>query len=474
MVVVFCTNEMPRYKRLKKVNQKKGNGGKKSAVKDDIDAKKKKEDIKEYELKKLIWELRGGKLRYGRAAGRASGSSWIATQNKSEEAKIQRNAMQAVAKQQALEAVNTKDQLATYRTNVELEKGVGMQDDINSMKEKNKTMEYKLQQQRGTSASGQELMDEISKEHAAVKKQSDMWSDAVKKKQDIGKLQKKYEEDKEKLIGLVGGPDNLPVIDDEYVKKQTDAYNEAKKKQSNVTSAVNARKKALEKYDKEGRRLGIPDDDDFYKTKDLHKRESMIDDYLAKQVKTTQETEEILKDLKKSLANINKVREDKQKSIDEMQGQIAELYPDNGEFVKDIINDPRYTYDEKVGRIREMQSRKGLELVEKGTLYLAAVMAGEQNKQDEEHAAKLEKWVGRLHNEAVNDKRYNVEKIYQKGSEGFEREVDQFMQLVNPLYDGVGIDPQYRATREDAVAVLESINKEASELRDEDEMLNNA
>lgn len=466
---------MPRYKRLKKVNQKKGNGGKKSAVKDDIDAKKKKEDIKEYELKKLIWELRGGKLRYGRAAGRASGSSWIATQNKSEEAKIQRNAMQAVAKQQALEAANTKDQYATYRTNVELEKGVGMQDDINSMKEKNKAMEYKLQQQRGTSASGQELMDEVSKEHAVVKKQYDLMSDIVKKEQEKGKLQKKYEEDKKKLIGLVGEEDIVPeVIDDDYVKEQTDAYNEAKKKQSNVTSAVNARKKALEKYDREGRRLGIPDDDDFYKTKDLHKRESMINDYLADQLKTVQETEEIYSDLKKGHANINKVREDKQKSIDEMQGQIAELYPDNGEFVKDIINDPRYTYEEKVSRIRDMQSRKGLELVEKGTLYLAAVMAGEQNKKDEEHAAKLEKWVSRLHDEAVNDKRYNVEKIYQKGSEGFEREVDQFMQLVNPLYDGASVDPQYRATREDAVAVLESINKEASELRDEDEMLNNA
>ena len=284
---------MPRYKRLKKVNQKKEKGSKKRAVKDVIDAKKKKEDIKEYELKKLIWELRGGKLRYGKAAGRVSGSSWIASQNKSEESKIRENAMKAFAKQQALETANAKDQYATYRTNVELEKGVGMQDDINSMKEKNKTMEYNLQTRRGTSASGQELMDEISKEHANVKKQYDLMSDAVKKKQDIGKLQKKYEEDKKTLIDLVGGPGNLPkVIDEDYVNEQQTAYDEAKKKQSNVTGAVNARKKALDKYDKEGRRLGIPEDNDFYKTKDLLKRESMINEYLADQEKTTQENVE--------------------------------------------------------------------------------------------------------------------------------------------------------------------------------------
>lgn len=461
---------MPRYKRLKKVNQKKGGGGKKRAVKDDIDAKKKKEDIKEYELKKLLWELRGGKLRYGRAAGRASGSSWIAVQNKSEEQKIQQRQMQAVAKKQALEAANSRDQLATYRTNVELEKGIGMQDDINSMKEKNKTMEYKLQQQRGTSASGQELMDEISKEYTDVKKQHDLMSDAVKKKQDIGKFKKKYKEDKEKLIGLVGGEDKLPkVIDEKYVKEQTDAYNDAKKKQANVTSVVNAREKALKKYDTEGRRLGIPEDNDFYKTKDLHKRESMINDYLADQVKTTQETEEKWSDLKKGLANMEKVKEDKQKSIVELQGQITELYPDNGEFVKDIINDPRYTYDEKIGRIRENRRKVALVLAQEETLYQAAVKVGKHNEEDKERAKELLKSVNRLREEVVNDKRYDVEKIYQKGSDEFNREVDEIMQEVNPLYDGVGIDPQYRATREDAVAVLKSINKEASELRDEDE-----
>ena len=103
-------------------------------------------------------------------------------------------------------------------------------------------------------------------------------------------------------------------------------------------------------------------------------------------------------------------------------------------------------------------------------------MVGGQNKKDEEHAAKLKKWVGRLHDEAVNDKRYAAEKenIYQKGSGRFNREVNEIMQVVNPLYDSVNIDPQYRATRADAAAVLESVNKEASELRDEDEVLNNA
>lgn len=467
---------MPRYKRLKKVNRKGEKSGKKRAVKDDIDAKKKKEDIKDYELKKLIWELRGGKLRYGKAAGRVSGSSWIATQNKSEEAKIQRNAMQALVKQQAREDANIRDQYATYRTNVELEKGVGMQDDINSMKEKNKTMEYNLQQQRGTSASGQELMDEISKEHAVVKKQHDLMSDAVKKKQDIGKFQKKYEEEKKKLIELVGGPDNLPkVIDDDYVKENQTAYEEAKKKQSNVTSAVDARKKALDKYDREGRRLGIPEDNDFYKTKDLHKRESMIDDYLADQLKTIQENEEKLSDLKKSHANIKKTVEDKQKSIDEMKGQITELYRDDSKSVEDIINDPRYTFDEKMDRIYGMQSRVALGVAQEATLYEAAVMVGKHNKEDKERAEELLKSVNRLHEEAVNDKRHYAQKnIYKKGTAGFKREVKEMMQQVNPLYDSVNIEEQYKPESADAAAVLESINKEASKLRDEDEVLNNA
>lgn len=467
---------MPRYKRLKKVNQKKGKSGKKRAVKDDIDAKKKKEDIKEYELKKLIWELRGGKLRYGKAAGRVSGSSWIATQNKSEENKIQKNAMMAAIKQQALEDANIKDQYATYRTNVELEKGVGMQNDINSMKEMNKGMEYKLQQQRGTSASGKELLDEISEEHAEVKKRHDLMNDAVKKKQDIGKFNKKYEEDKKKLVELVGGPGNLPkVIDEDYVKEQQNAYDAAKGIQTNVTSAVDARKKALAKYDKEGRRLGIPEDSDFYKTMDLLKRESMINDYLANQVKTTQETEKKWSDLKKDHANIKKTIEDKKKSIDELHGQITELYGDDSKIVEDIINDPRYTSDEKVDRIYGLQNRMALGAAQEATLYEAAVMVGKHNKEDEERGEELLKSVNRLHEEAVNDKRHYAQKnIYKKGTDGFKREVEKMMQLVNPLYDSVNINPQYRATDSDAAAVLESINKEASKLRDEDEMLNNA
>ena len=468
---------MPRYKRLKKVNQKKGKGGKKRVVKDDIDAKKKKEDIKDYELKKLIWELRGGKLRYGKAAGRVSGSSWIATQNKSEENKIRENAMKAFAKQQMRDAANATDQYTTYRTNVELEKGVGMQDDINSMKEKNKAMEYKLQQQRGTSASGKELMDEISEEHAVVKKQSDLMSDAVKKKQDIDKFHKKYEEGKKKLIELSGGIDDLPeVIDDDYVKEQQTAYDDAKKSQLNVTKSLDAYKKATAKYDKEAKRLGIPDDSDFYKTKDLLEKKSMMNEYLVDREKSLQKEEEGWTDLKKGYTNMNKVIEDKEKSVAELRGQIPELFPGNSEFVESIINDPRYTFDDKVDRIYEIKKGEALKLVEKGTLYLAAVMVGGQNKKDEEHTAKLKKWVGRLHDEAVNDKRYAAEKenIYQKGSGGFNREVKEMMQVVNPLYDSVNIDPQYRATRADAAAVLGSINKEASELRDEDEVLNNA
>lgn len=467
---------MPRYKRLKKVNQKKEKSGKKSAVKDDIDAKKKKEDIKEYELKKLMWELRGGKLRYGKAAGRVSGSSWIATQNKSEEAKIRENAMKAVAKQQALEAANSRDQYATYRTNVELEKGIGMQDDINSMKEKNKAMEYKLQQQRGTSASGQELMDEVSKEHAVVKKQHDLMSDIVKKEQEKGKLQKKYEEDKKKLIELIGGEDKLPeVIDENYVKENQTAYNEAKKKQSNVTSAVNVREKALKKYDREGERLGIPDDNDFYKTKDLHKRESMINEYLADQVKTTQETEEKWSDLKKSHANMEKVIEDKQKSIDELQGQITELWRGDSKFVEDIFNDPRYTIDEKVDRIYGLKRKVALELAKEETLYEAAVVVGKHNKEDKERGEELLNSVNRLHDEAVNDKRlYQMKDIHKKGTAGFNREVKGIMQQVNPLYDGVGIEEQFRPEEADAVAILEHINEDARKLRDEDEMLNNA
>ena len=83
---------MPRYKRLKKGNRKKGKIDKKRIVNDD-NVTQKKEDVKNYELRKLMWELRGGKLKYRKAAGRASGSSWIAAQNKSEEMRNQlRNA----------------------------------------------------------------------------------------------------------------------------------------------------------------------------------------------------------------------------------------------------------------------------------------------------------------------------------------------------------------------------------------------
>lgn len=464
---------MPRYKRLKKVNHKKEKSNKKRAVKDDIDAKKKKEDIKDYEIKKLLWELRGGKLRYGKAAGRVSGSSWIATQNKGEEMKIQRNAMQALAKQQALENANVKDQYDTYRTNVELEKGVGMQNEINSMKEMNKAREYKLQQERKTSASGRELMNEISEEHANVKKQYDLMSETVKKKQDIGKMQKGYEEDKKKLIELSGGDDKLPeVIDEDYVKKLRTAYDDAKRTQKNVTEAVNARKKAIGKFDKEAKRIGIPDDSDFYKTKDLIEKKSMMSKYLADQKEVVEKIEKEWNDVKEGFTNMKKVVEDKEKSIDELRGQFTELYPDDAEYVDGIINDPRYTYTEKMGRIFEIEKRKQvLNMVKKETLYQAAVMVGEQNKRDEERVAELSDSVGRLRDEAINDKRYTAEKenIHKKGSAGFKREVNEIMQLVNPLYDSVNIDPQYRATNKDAVAVLERINKEARKLRDEDD-----
>lgn len=463
---------MPRYKRLKKTIRKKEKASKKHIVKDDIDKQKKKEDIKDYDLKKLVWELRGGKLRYGKSAGRASGSSWIATQNKGEEMKIQRNAMQALAKQQALENANVRDQYETYRTNVELEKGVGMQNEINSMKEMNKAREYKLQQERGTSASGRELMDEISEEYTDVKKKSDLWSETVKKKQDIGKSKKKLEEDKKKLIELVGGKDKLPkVIDEDYVKKQQAAYADAKRAQSNVTEAVNVRKKVIEKYDKEAKRLGIPDDSDFYKTKDLIEKKSMMSKYLADQKEVVEKTEKEWRDVKEGFTNMKKVAEDKQKSIDELRGQITELYPDDVEFVDGIINDPRFTYQEKMGRIFGIRSKEALELAKEATLYKAAVIVGKHNKEDEERATELLDLVGRLHDEAINDKQHYAQKkeIYKKGTAGFNREVREMMQLVNPLYDSVNIDPQYQPERADAVDVLESINKEARKLRDEDE-----
>lgn len=463
---------MPRYKRLKKVNQKKGKSGKKRAVKDDIDAKKRKEDIKEYELKKLIWELRGGKLRYGKAAGRVSGSSWIAVQNKSEESKNRERQMQALAKQQARENANVRDQYETYRTNVELEKGVGMQNEINSMKEMNKAREYKLQQERGTSASGRELMDEISEEYTDVKKKSDLWSEAVKKKQGIGRFQKKSEEDKRKLIELVGGKDKLPkVLDEDYVKEQQTAYDDAKKSQSIVTEAVNARKKAIDKYDKEAKRLGIPDDNDFYKSKDLAEKKSMMSKYLADQKDVVENTEKELSGFKEGLTNMKKVIEDKEKSIAELRGQITELYPGDSENVEGIINDPRYTYQEKMERIFDNHSNLALELAQEATLYKAAVMVGKHNKQDKVRAKELNVLVDRLRDEAIIDKQYGAQrKAYvKKGSGEFNREVGKMMRLVNPLYEGSSIDPQYIPERANAVDVLESINEAASKLRDEDE-----
>lgn len=469
---------MPRYKRLKKVNHKKEKTGKKRVVKDDIDMKKKKEDFKDYELKKLLWELRGGKLRYGRAAGRAPGSSWIAVQNKSEEVKNQKRNAELLAKKQAREAADATQQYETYRTNVGLEKSVGLQNDINSMKEKNKAMEYKLQQQRGTSASGKELMDEISEEYTDVKKKSDLMNEIVKREQNINKMNKSVLEGRKKLIELSGGNDNLPEeIDDDYVNKQKTAYDEALETQKKVTKAVNARKKAIEKYDKEAERIGIPDDSDFYKTKDLHEKKSMMGEYLVQQEETLQKMGEELNDFKGSYANIKKARESKQKSIDEMRGQYEELYPDDAEYVGGIINDPRFTFDEKMDRIYDIEKREQvLNMVKKETLYQAAIMVGDHNKQDAEHVAELSDSVRRLREEAVNDKRYIAEKenIYKKGTTGFKREVKEMMQLVNPLYDSVNIDPQYRATDADAADVLERINKEASKLRDEDEVLNNA
>ena len=97
---------MPRYKRLKKTIRKKEKTSKKRAVKDDIDAKKKKEDIKDYDVKKLVWELRGGNLRYRKSAGRATGSSWIATQNKSEEVKNQMRNMELMYAKQIRDLQN--------------------------------------------------------------------------------------------------------------------------------------------------------------------------------------------------------------------------------------------------------------------------------------------------------------------------------------------------------------------------------
>ena len=462
---------MPRYKRLKKVNRKGGKRGKKGAVKDDIAEKKKKEDIKEYELKKLLWELRGGKLRFGKAAGRVSGSSWIAVQNKSEELKNQRRNAELLAKQQMRENANVRDQYETYRTNVELEKGVGVQNEINSMKEANKAMEFKLQQQRKTSASGNELMNEISEEYTDVKKKSDLMSEIVKREQDIGKSKKKFEEDRKKFIELIGGEDNLPeVMDEDYVKEQQTAYADAKRTQLNVTKSLDAYKKAAAKYDKEGKRLGIPEDSDFYKTKDLLEKKSMMNEYLADRKKSLQKEEEGLADLKKGITNMKKAREDNEKSVAELRGQITELYPDDSENVEGIINDPRYTFDEKVDRIHEMQNREALKAAQEATLYEAAVMVGKHNKRDAERAAELNDLVGRLHEEAVNDKRlYAQRKIYEKGTAGFNREVKRIMQVVNPLYDSVSIEEQYRPENVNAVAVLESINKEVSKLRDEDE-----
>ena len=116
-----------------------------------------------------------------------------------------------------------------------------------------------------------------------------------------------------------------------------------------------------------------------------------------------------------------------------------------------------------------------LELAKEETLYEAAVVVGKHNKEDKERGEELLNSVNRLHDEAVNDKRlYQMKDIHKKGTAGFNREVKGIMQQVNPLYDGVGIEEQFRPEEADAVAILEHINEDARKLRDEDEMLNNA
>ena len=358
-----------------------------------------------------------------------------------------------------------------------LEKGVGMQNDIDSMNEQNRAVEHELQQRRGTSASGQELMDEISKEHIDVTKQSDLMSEIVKKQQDIDKMRKECLINRKKLVSLKKGIDDLPeVIDDEYVAEQQVALDEAEQHNQNVKKAYNANAKAITIYNRAAKQMGVPDDSGFYETTDLQEKSSMMGKYLADQEEALQRKEEELEQFKQSYDNIRMVRGNQQKSLDELHGKYEALYPDNVEYVDDVINNDDYTYEEKLNHIFWNERKQALDMAKTATLYQAAIMVGDHNKQDEQHTAELNDLVGRLYGEAVYDKRYNTQKenIYQKGTDGFKYEVNQIMQTVNPMYDGVNIEQQYRPTYTDAGVVLERINEDSGKLRDEDEVLNMA
>lgn len=421
---------MPRYKRLKKVIREKGKKkrtGKKRVVKDDIDAQKKKEDIKDYELKKLVWELRGGKLRYGKAAGRVSGSSWIATQNKSEELKNQlRNA-------ELLHAKQIRD----------------MQNDLKG---------------GSVRASGQELMNEISKVHMDVMRESDLTKQLVKKETEMQKMREGILADRKKIVSLRGGKDDLPkVIDDNYVADRQVDYDEVKTQKRKSKKARDLIVKSIAAYDDVAKQVGIPDDSGFYETKNLQEKSSILGKYLVEQNEAAQKGEEVLEQFRESYDNIVMVRNNQQKSLDELHGKFEGLYPDNVEDIDDVINNDDYTHKEKLNHIFELERNEALDAAKTATLYEAAIIVGEHNKQDETDAAELNDSVGRLHKEAVNVKRYNAKKreIYQKGDNEFDAEVTQIMQLVNPLYEGASIDPQYRATDTDAAVVLEHINKDS-------------
>lgn len=426
---------MPRYKRLKKVNRKGERSSKKRAVKDDIDVKKKKEDIKDNDLKKLVWELRGGKIRYGKAAGRVSGSSWIAVQNKSEEVKNQlRNA-------ESLHAKQIHD----------------LQKDLKG---------------RNAGASGQELMNEISKVHMDVMREANLTKELVKKEEEMKKMREGILVDRKKIVSLRGGKDDLPkVIDDDYVADRQVDYDEIKTQKKKSKRAYDLIVKSIASYDGVAKQIGIPDDSGFYETKNLQEKSSILGKYFVEQNEAAQKGEEELEQFRESYDNIIMVRNNQQKGLDELHGKYEELYPGKVEVIDDIFNNDDYTHKEKLNHIFELERNEALDAAKTATLYKAAIMVGERNKRDEKHEAELNDLVDRLHEEAVYDKRYDAKKkkIYQKGTDGFNREVRGVMQLVNPLYDGVGIDPQYRAERTDAVNVLESINKEASKLRDEDE-----
>lgn len=422
---------MPRYKRLKKVNQKKGKGRKKRVVKDDIDAQKKKEDFNVYDLKKLAWELRGGNLRYRKAAGRATGSSWIATQNKSEEVKNQMRNMELMYAKQIRDLQNNS------------KKGV-------------------------VSATGQGLMDEISKVHMDVMREADWTKQLVKKETEMKKLRDGILVDRKKIVSLREGKDDLPkVIDADYVADRQVDYDEIKTQKKKSKKACDLIVKAIDSYDGVAKQIGIPDDSGFYETKNLQEKSSILGKYLVEQNEAAQKMGEELGQLKESYDNIVMVRNNQQKSLDELHGKFEGLYPDNVEDIDDIINNDDYTYKEKLNHIFELERNEALDAAKTATLIKAAIMVGEHNKQDGEHAEKLNDSVDHLHEEAVNVKRYNAKKrkIYQKGDEEFDAEVTQIMQVVNPLYDSVNIDPQYRATDADAAVVLDRINKDSVKKR---------